>query len=381
MASASRALSTEELRSRVAKLPRVDLAHLPTPLEEVPRFAERLGGVRIFLKRDDCTGLLFGGNKTRHNEFLLADALQEGADLVVWGAGVQSNNCRQTAAACAKLGLECRLYLSRASHNDDIQGNLLLDHLMGAKIEVVDARIGPELEELMRTRAAEFRADGRRPYLWERERVLPLAAVSYALCLAEIIDKMKTLDLEPAAVYACSAGSTGAGLALGRMILGMSGSVRSLAPIRWPWDTRDAMTEITNQAAALLDLPQRLHAKDIEVSNDFIGPGYGVPTQEGWEAADLLARSEGILLDPVYTAKAMAGLIHDIRQRRPLPGEAVVFVHTGGTPAVFAYRDELLALHRGKGVGQVVHGSNEGNTGAAEPSATNPERKSHWASG
>ena len=156
-------LTTEELRRSTARLPRVDLAHLPTPLEEVPRFAERLGGVRIYIKRDDCTGLLFGGNKTRHNEFLLADALQEGADLVVWGAGVQSNNCRQTAAACAKLGLECRLYLSRASHNDDIQGNLLLDYLVGAKVEIVDAPLGPELDAIITSKAEEFREAGRKP--------------------------------------------------------------------------------------------------------------------------------------------------------------------------------------------------------------------------
>src|SRR5437870_10729240 len=122
-------LTTEELRQCATRLPRVDLAHLPTPLEEVPRFAERLGGPRIFIKRDDCTGLLFGGNKTRHNEFLLAEALRQGADTVVWGAGVQSNNCRQTAAACAKLGLECYLYLTKANHDPDVQGNLLLDYL------------------------------------------------------------------------------------------------------------------------------------------------------------------------------------------------------------------------------------------------------------
>src|SRR5947208_12178420 len=125
-------LTTDELRRRVASLPRVELAHLPTPLEEAPRFAEGIGGVRIFIKRDDCTGLLFGGNKTRHNEFLLADALRQNADLLVWGAGVQSNNCRQTAAGCAKLGLECRLYLSRGQHGTEVQGNLLLDYLVGA---------------------------------------------------------------------------------------------------------------------------------------------------------------------------------------------------------------------------------------------------------
>ena len=339
-------LSTEELRQRLAPLPRVDLAHLPTPLEEVPRFAERVGGVRIFLKRDDCTGLLFGGNKTRHNEFLLADALHQGADLLVWGAGVQSNNCRQTAAACAKLGLECRLYLSRAAHGDDIQGNLLLDYLVGAKVEIVDVPLGPELEDLLRARAEAFRAAGRRPYSWHRERVRPLAALSYALCLAEIIEEMRAMELEPAAVYVSSAGSTGAGLALGKVLLGLSCPVRSICPIRWPWDTPEDMAAIVNQAAALLGLPHRVGARDIEASDDFIGPGYGQVTADGWEATDLLARTEGILLDPVYTAKAMAGLIHDIRQGRIAPGQVVVFIHTGGQPAVFAYRDELLAYQR-----------------------------------
>src|SRR5262245_35776648 len=125
-------LTAEELRRCAERLPRVRLAHLPTPLEEAARFAQRLGGPRVFIKRDDCTGMLFGGNKTRHNEFLLADALRQEADVIVWGAGVQSNNCRQTAAACARLGLDCHLYLTRATHNDDVQGNLLLDHLVGA---------------------------------------------------------------------------------------------------------------------------------------------------------------------------------------------------------------------------------------------------------
>src|SRR5437660_3178727 len=157
-------LSPAEVRTTIAKLPRVPLAHLPTPLEEAPRFARRIEGPRVFLKRDDCTGMLFGGNKTRHNEFLLADALQKGADVLVWGAGVQSNNCRQTAAACARLGLECHLYLTRATHNDDIQGNLLLDHLMGAKVHIIDAAMGPELDAYLLARAEELRKAGRRPY-------------------------------------------------------------------------------------------------------------------------------------------------------------------------------------------------------------------------
>lgn len=335
-------LTTEEVRRSVAKLPRLDLAHLPTPLEEIPRFSERIGGVRVFIKRDDCTGLLFGGNKTRHNEFLLAEALRRGSDMVVWGAGIQSNNCRQTAAACAKLGLECRLILSRAAHNDDVQGNLLLDHIVGAKVEIVDVPMGPDLDKLITTRAEEARASGRKPYAWDRVHGRPLAAVSYVLCLAEIVDDMRAQGLKPAAIYACAAGATGAGLALGKKVLGLEGAIRLISPIRWPWNIREDMAEIANQTAALLELPHRLTPRDIDASEDFVGHAYGLITPEGREALYLLARSEGILLDPSYTSKAMAGLIHDVRHRRVAPGDIVVFIHTGGTPAVFAYRDELL---------------------------------------
>jgi 1-aminocyclopropane-1-carboxylate deaminase/D-cysteine desulfhydrase-like pyridoxal-dependent ACC family enzyme len=258
---------------------------------------------------------------------------------------VQSNNCRQTAAGCAKLGLECRLYLTRATHDDEVQGNLLLDHLVGAKVEIVDTPIGPELEALLQAKAEEFRAAGRRPYAWDSARVRPIAALSYALCLAEIVDEMRTLGHEPDAVYVSSAGATGAGLALGKMLLGLPCPVHSICPIHWPWDTRADMAEIVNQAAALLGLPQRLTGQDVSAREDFIGPGYGKVTSDGWQAMDLLARTEGILLDPVYTAKAMAALIHDIRHRHVKPGQIVVFIHTGGLPAVFAYRDELMEQH------------------------------------
>src|SRR3954465_4989177 len=174
-------LTPAQVRAAVAKLPRVRLAHLPTPLEEVPRFAEKIGGgVRVFLKRDDCTGLLLGGNKARHNEFLLGDAVAQRCDVVVWGAGVQSNNCRQTAAGCAKLGLECHLYLSKGHHRTEPQGNLLLDYLVGAHVEFTDAAIGPELDALLAAKAEEFRRAGRKPYVWHRPRVVPRAALSYA---------------------------------------------------------------------------------------------------------------------------------------------------------------------------------------------------------
>ncbi len=335
-------ITTADLRRAATRLPRVRLGHLPTPLEEAPRFAQLLGGPRIFLKRDDCTGILFGGNKTRHNEFLLAEALRQGADVLVWGAGVQSNNCRQTAAACNKLGLECHLYLTRASHNDDIQGNLLLDHLMGAQVHIIDTPIGPQLDQLLLDKAEELRRAGRRPFVWDRVTGRPIAAVSYALCLAEILEQMSVLGIEPTHVYCAAAGATGAGLALGRVVLGFTGQVRLLCPIRWPWDTPADMAEVANQSAKLLGLPQRLTAADVDVREDYIGAGYGALTPSGREAIDVLARTEGVLLDPSYTAKAMAGLIDDVRRKRLGSKDVVVFLHTGGTPAVFAYRDELM---------------------------------------
>jgi len=340
-------MTIDRFLRRVARLPRVDLAHLPTPLEEVPRFAEQVGPVRIFIKRDDCTGLLLGGNKARHNEFLLADALYQGCDMLVWGAGVQSNNCRQTAAGCAKLGLECRLYLSKGHYSLEPQGNLLLDYLVGAKVEFVDAPLGPELDALLNEKADEFRAKGRRPYVWNRSRVVPRAAISYALCIAEIMQQMNQMELKPDAVYVCSAGSTGAGVALGKAVLGLQCPVRSICPMTWPWDIPQALADTANEAAALLDIPNRLKREDIDCTENYIAPGYGKISPAGSEAMRMLAETEGILLDPIYTAKAMAGLIDDVRQQRIASGSVVVFIHTGGLPAVFAYPEQVLqSSHR-----------------------------------
>jgi 1-aminocyclopropane-1-carboxylate deaminase/D-cysteine desulfhydrase-like pyridoxal-dependent ACC family enzyme len=335
-------LSPDDVRRALAALPRLSLAHLPTPLDEAPRFAQRIGVGRVLIKRDDCTGVLFGGNKTRHNEFLLADALRRDCDVIVWGAGIQSNNCRQTAAACARLGLECRLFLSRTTHSDDLQGNLLLDHLVGACVELVDTPMGEPMLRLLKEKAAELRAQGRRPYAYDEEHGAPLAAASYLLAMAEIVEQVRSGGGRPTAVYAAAAGPTGAGLALGRAVLGLPWAVRLIAPIRWPWDTPRKMADVASRTADLLGLPHRLNREDIDLREDFVGPAYGAVTPEGWEALHLLARTDGILLDPVYTAKAMAGLIHDARQGRLGRDDTVVFLHTGGLPAVFAYRDDLL---------------------------------------
>lgn len=344
MTRTSPAITVKELRQRIDRLPRAPLAHLPTPLEELARFSERMGGPRIYVKRDDCTGLAFGGNKTRHNEFLLGDALAEGADMLVWGAGVQSNNCRQTVAACAKLGLDCHLVLTRATHRDDIQGNLLLDHILGATIEIVDAPIGPELDAVIAERADAFRARGRRVYSWNRQRVKSAAALSYALCMAELVEQFGKVGIVPAAVYVCSGGSTGAGLALGKATLGLEAPLWNILPIRWPWDEQADLARIANEAAELLEVPVRLDPEDIQITDEYVGSDYGVPTEDCMQAIAELARCEGILLDPTYTGKAMAALMDHVRQGWYSGDQAIVFVHTGGTPALFAYRDELVQM-------------------------------------
>ncbi|HEX5443439.1 MAG TPA: pyridoxal-phosphate dependent enzyme [Pirellulales bacterium] len=342
MSTTATPLTTVQLRQQIARLPRTPLGHLPTPLEPLPRFSAALGGPTVWIKRDDCTGLAFGGNKTRHNEFILAHALQLGAEKLLWGAGVQSNNCRQTAAACAKLGLACHLMLGRGGHSDEIQGNLLLDYLLGATVEMVDLPLGPELYERIARRAEQWRAEGQRVYCWDNAIVKPRAAVSYALCLAEIVEQSARAGEKPSAVYVASAGSTAAGLLLGKAALAAEIALRIVAPIRWPWDHAADLAATANQAAELIGLPAMVQPGDVQTTDQYLGDGYGIPSAAGQEALDLLARTEGILVEPVYTAKALAALIDDVRQGRLSSDRPVVFLHTGGTPALFAYRDELL---------------------------------------
>lgn len=337
-------LTPRDIFARCEALPRVRLAHLPTPLEEVPRFAAGLGGgVRVFVKRDDCTGLLLGGNKARHNEFLLGDAVARGADVVVWGAGVQSNNCRQTAAACARLGIECRLYLSRGHDSTEPQGNLLLDYLVGAHVEFTDAAIGPELDALLAAKADELRRAGRRPYAWHRPRVVPLSAVSYTACVAECVEQLAERGLSPDALYVSSSGGTGAGVALGKKLLGLDCPARLICPMPWPWSIPEALAADATEAARLMGLPHTLTAGEIDADEGFIAPGYGHASRAGQEALHALARTEAILLDPVYSAKAMAGLMADVRAGKYRPGAVLVFIHTGGAPAVFADPQKVLS--------------------------------------
>jgi 1-aminocyclopropane-1-carboxylate deaminase/D-cysteine desulfhydrase-like pyridoxal-dependent ACC family enzyme len=295
------------------------------------------------MKRDDCTGLAIGGNKARHNEFVLAEALARGADLFVWGGLIQSNNCRQTAAACAKAGLDCHLVLTGPANNGPVplEGNFLLDNLFGATYEIVDAGMGKDLNRRIIDAAERFRAQGRKVFRWDRTIVTPLAAISYVECAAEILEQSAAEGFVPDAIYVSSSGSTGAGLTLGCRTLGEKFQVKNVAYVRWEWDIPSDMAEIANVAAAKLGIETRLTPADIDVTLDYIPPGYGKLTEACFDAISLLARTEGILLDPVYTGKAMCALLDDVRRGRLTSQDRVVFVHTGGTPALFAYGREL----------------------------------------
>lgn len=339
-----RPITVAELKVALERVPRFPLGHLPTPLEPLRAVSNELGGPNVWIKRDDCTGFVFGGNKTRHNEYLMGHALAAGADIFVWGAGVQSNNCRQTAAACAKAGLDCHLVLTRAHLSGEVewQGNLLLDHLVGASVEIVDVPIGPELDALIEARANELRAKGRRVFEWNRHLVKPLAAIGYVPCVIEIVEQCRERGLEPSAIYLSSAGSTGAGVALAAAALGLKCPVRNIAPLKWPWDTAADMAELANVAARMIGLPHRLEASDVWISEDYIAPGYGQVGPDCWQALELVARREAVLLDPIYSGKAMAGLIDHIRRGMFSAEDHVIFIHTGGTPALFAMNNELM---------------------------------------
>jgi len=337
-------LTRDALKARVDAHPRVALAHLPTPLDHCPRFSEALGGPEIYIKRDDMTGLAFGGNKTRQLEFLFAEMLAQGVDTVVGGAYSQSNWCRQITAAACKLGLKVSLVLLQGEKGPMVQGNLLLDHLMGAEITVVDLGTMQELQPHLEAKAAEVEAAGGRPYIVAPFdlAVLARSTLGYVNAAVELDQQLEAIGQQADYVYVCGANMTPAGLALGLRALGRATKVVGITPIKWEEDRATDIARIANACAKLLDLAPTIEPAEIVNDDGYIGERYGVVTPGCLEAIRLLARSEGIILDPVYSSKAMAGLIDHIRQGRIGKGETVVFVHTGGLPALFAYAEDVM---------------------------------------
>lgn len=335
-----------QLRAALDALPRVQLASVrPTPLEHLPRLSSQLGGPEIYIKRDDLTGLAFGGNKTRMLEFSLADAQAKGAEVIVFGAAVQSNYCRQMAAACARLGLECHLILRpvRPIDHEQVQGNHLLMHLLGAHVTVLADTDRPRQQEMIATRVEQLRAEGRNVYRPREDDTVDLDGLAYAESALEIVQQTREQGIDARWLYACALDTTQAGLVLGLRHLDSAMQMRGFSPFEG-WDGRfDEMARVANQGAARAGLDTRLQATDFDNDNTYVGERYGIPTPAGLEAIRTVARCEGILLDPVYTSKAMAALIDHIQTGKlGKDDEPVVFLHTGGYAALFGYAADVI---------------------------------------
>ena len=329
---------------RLTTLPRYPLATLPTPLQRARNLEAALGPrcPRIYVKRDDLTGLAFGGNKARKLEYLLADALAHESTMLVTEGAVQSNHARITAAAAAIAGLRSVLVLD-ARHGSDIAGNLLLDHLLGAEVRIV-----PDKETrttLMASIGDELRAAGERPYLIPTGGSVPLGAAGYVAMVPELLAQLATAGEAPSWLYfATGSSGTQAGLVVGARAFSAPFAVYGIA-IEHPLAKLIADgVHLANATAALLGLASKdtFSESDVVIDGEFIGHDYGIPTAEGLEAIRLLARTEAVFLDPVYSGKAMAALIAHVRGGALDPDEAIVFLHTGGGPSLFAAGTSLL---------------------------------------
>lgn len=335
----------EDLLSRIAAVPRVRIAHLPTPLEEMPRLREALGpdAPRIFVKRDDLTGLAFGGNKVRHMEFRLADVLKKGCDTIVVANVAQSNHARLHTALAARFGLTTYI-LKPPSHKDEpINGNLLLDHLLGAQIVEASSADPEVLDRELDALVARLEGEGRKVYNAVRDSFSKVAGTcGYLIGAVELLDQLAALDASVDHIYMASGTST-AGMALTGKHLGATYRVHPVSVGGSRESIEQSVCGYANAVAELLDLPTRLEPADIAVHDEYVGERYGIPTAAGLEAMTLAARREGLVLDPVYTGKAFSALIDHVRRGLIGRDETVVFVHSGGLPIVFAYSAEILA--------------------------------------
>ena len=336
--------ATTRVRDALARQPRLSLATLPTPLYDAVRLRDALGGSgrcpRILIKRDDLTALGLGGNKARKLEYLVADARAQGATTLITTGAVQSNHARMTAAAACVAGMRCVLVLTSTKEVPAVAGNLLLDKLYGAEIRLVPSldpmfAVGND-EPVVAEVVAHEHAAGRTPYVIPVGGSSGIGVFGYVSGSVELVDQLRGAGVTPSRLYYAS-GSRGtqAGLTLGAKVCNAPYRVCGMAVSGGEPEKIERAKRIANEAAARLELPERLELADLFTDQTQIGEGYGIPTEAALEAISVLARTEAILLDPCYTAKAMAGLIDDVRSGGIAPTETVIFLHTGGTPALF----------------------------------------------
>ncbi|NIM95460.1 MAG: pyridoxal-phosphate dependent enzyme [Anaerolineales bacterium] len=309
-------------------------AHLPTPLEHLSRLLNREDGPDLWIKRDDQTGLAFGGNKTRKLEYLLADALNIGARTLITRGAIQSNHCRQTAAAAARTGLNCTLVLT-GDPPEEITGNVLLDELLGALIVWTS---GNDPETVMHQTFGEAQERGLKPYLIPYGGSNHLGVLAYAEAMQEVIQQGFSGDR---IVLASSSGGTQAGLCLGAALYGFEGKITGISVDLPAGELTEIITKLIETTSSWLDVNVQIHEGTVEVNDAYLGEGYGVVGEIESGAIDAFAKKEGILLDPVYTARAAGGMLDMIHRGEIESDEKVLFWHTGGTPAIFAYGEEI----------------------------------------
>jgi D-cysteine desulfhydrase family pyridoxal phosphate-dependent enzyme len=316
-------------------LPRIDLAHLPTPLDPLPRLTADLKGPELWVKRDDQTGLAFGGNKTRKLEFLTAEARDEGADLLITTGAPQSNHCRQTAAAAARLGMACQLVLT-GSPPPSITGNILLDSLVGAEIVWAE---GKDRDSVLDATFQRARQAGHLPFLIPYGGSSPTGIAGYVAAMQELSRQDLEFDM---IVLASSSGGTQAGLLVGGREVGFKGRILGISVDRQADELQTTVSDLANQTADRLGLGFKFEARDVDVDDRFLGGGYAVVGELERQAVRRFAQLEGILLDPVYTGRAAGGLLRLIEDGEIESGARVLFWHTGGTPALFAFADHIV---------------------------------------
>ncbi len=315
------------------QIPRIPLAITPTPIEAVPRFSKALGGSEIYIKRDDNTGLALGGNKARKLEYLLAEAVEQGADVVLTEGGLQSNHARMTAAAACKVGMKSVLVL-KGKEIKEYQGNLLLDRILDADIVLVDPDGPLTRREALLKKAEELREVGMNPYVIPTGGSTGLGSMGYIRCAKEIIEQSKNLGVEfDWIVHPIGSGGTQAGLIAGKKLFGGSFEIYGIAAD--DEDFEPEILKISEEINQILDTNISITSEDIYLNYNYFGPQYGVPSDAAIEAVKLLARTEGIIVGPVYTGKALAGMIDLIHKGEFKEGEKILFVHTGGAPALF----------------------------------------------
>lgn len=326
----------------LSRYPRAHFAHLNTPLEPMRELSKHLGGPNLWIKRDDCTGLAGGGNKTRKLEFLMGDAIQKGADIIITQGATQSNHARQTAAIASKLGMECHILLEDRTGSKDIDynynGNVLLDQIFGAPLTKLPA--GTDMNQAMEELAASLRSEGKKPYIIPGGGSNPIGALGYVNAALELLCQSNDMSLKiDHLVHATGSAGTQAGLVTGLVASNSQIPVLGIGVRAAKEAQENNVFALAERTAEFLGIKGVVKREDVVANSDYVGEGYGIPTEGAIEAIELFARKESILLDPVYSAKGAAGLIDLVRKGHFDKEDNIVFLHTGGSQALYGYRE------------------------------------------